>query len=78
MPHNTGEFAWWAFNIVLVILIAWAKFDLSEIKNDGKKNRELQEENALKIAQRDAICEERHKRLDFEIADMKKEIREEV
>jgi hypothetical protein len=61
MPSDAGEFAWWAFNIVLLVLVAWAKVDLAEIRNDGKKNRELQEANALEIAKINARCSERHK-----------------
>lgn len=71
MPNGAGEFAWWAFNAVLLLLIGLVKADLSEIKTDGRKNRELQEQNARQIAERTALCEERHKRLDHEILGLK-------
>jgi hypothetical protein len=72
MPQTSGELAWWAFNGVFLLVLWFVKRDLGEIKSDTKENRKLQEENALNIAKRDATCEERHKRLDYEIAAIKK------
>jgi hypothetical protein len=70
MPETSGDFAWWAFNLVSLLLIAWAKYDLTEIKNDGKKNRELNEANAKDIAAQKAACEATHKYLDIKIAEL--------
>lgn len=74
-PDTNIDFLWWAFNGVLLLLIGLAKNDLSAIKNDGRKNREMQEKNDKEITERRAICEERHKRLDYEIVEMKEKMK---
>lgn len=71
MPQSSDDFVWWAFNLAFLAVVWFMKRDLSEIKTDTKANRELQEANASDIKEHKAICEERHKRLDYEILGIK-------
>lgn len=71
MPDNSSELLWWAFNGAIVLLMFLARNDLKEIKDDIKTAKNQTEANAKELATLRATCEERHKRLDFEIADIK-------
>jgi hypothetical protein len=71
MPQTSSEFIWWAFQIAFLALVYFMKRDLGEIKADGKANREMNETNKSEIAKQSAVCEERHRRLDLEIAGMR-------
>jgi hypothetical protein len=71
MPQNANDFVWWGFNLAFLAVVWFMKRDLGEIKADTKANREQQEANASDIKEHRAICEERHRRLDLEIVDMK-------
>ena len=71
-PTTEIDFLWWGFNLLVLVLIAWGKADLSAIKRDTARNRELHEATARRLETREGICEERHRRLDFELSDMKK------
>lgn len=71
MPQDSTGFVWWGFNAAILIIAWFIKRDLGEIKIDTKANRELQESNAAEIREHRAICEERHKRLDYEIVEIK-------
>jgi hypothetical protein len=71
MPQSTTEFIWWAFNGVALILLFFVRNDLKEIKTDIKSAKETADNNAIEVAKHKATCDERHKRLDYEIADIK-------
>jgi hypothetical protein len=72
MPETSGDFAWWAFNFVTLVLMALAKSDLTEIKRDGKKNRELNEANARDLAAQKAACTEKHIHIENELRRLSK------
>lgn len=71
MPDNSTEFVWWAFNGAIVLLMFLARNDLKEIKDDIKSAKNQTDANAKELAAMKATCDERHKRMDFEIAEMK-------
>lgn len=75
LPQSNGDFAWWGFNILLLVLVAWAKLDLGRINRNIEKNHELTETNTRELAVHKASCEERHKRLDYEIVEIKDKVK---
>lgn len=60
MPENIGELAWWAFNGLFLIMIAWGKMDLTEIKRDTKEAKTLNEQNSREISVLKAECVQKH------------------
>lgn len=50
----------------------FVKRDLGEIKADNRANRLIGETNSRDILVRNGVCEERHRRLDLEVARLQK------
>lgn len=71
MPETSTDFIWWAFNAAIVLLMALARSDLKEIKVDIKAARTKADKNELDFAAHKSACDERHKRLDYEIVELK-------
>lgn len=75
MPQTSNDLIWWAFNLVFLGLVWFIKQDISQIKRDGKDTNTRQIAADLKSAARDAACDERHKRLDYELVEIKKDLK---
>ena len=75
MPQTSDDFIWWAFNLVFLALAWFIKQDIGQIKRDGKDTNARQVAADLKSAASEAACAERHKRLDYELGDIKERIK---
>lgn len=71
LPQTGIEFLWWAFQAAFLLIVWFMKRDLGEIKADGKANRIMNEATAANAKEHKGICEERHRRLDLEISQMR-------
>lgn len=71
MPENSTDLVWYLFNGSILLLMFFARNDLKEIKVDIKAARAKADKNELDFAAHKSACDERHKRLDYEIIDLK-------
>lgn len=71
MPETSADLAWYAFNLAMLGMMFFARNDLKEIKIDIKAARAKADKNELEFATHKAACEERHKRLDYEIVGLR-------